>query len=71
MLAVAARYLGSGRAGLRRLEAAELLDEMDASGVKKAILDLNLDRPSAHTLKVVEAAPTVSPWRAASIPANR
>jgi uncharacterized protein len=47
----------AGRAGLRRLEAAELLEEMDAAGVEKAILDLNLDRPSAHTLKVVEAAP--------------
>jgi predicted TIM-barrel fold metal-dependent hydrolase len=57
MLAVAERYLGSGRAGLRRLETAELLEEMDAAGVEKAILDLNLDRPSAHTLKVVEAAP--------------
>ncbi len=57
MLAVAERYLGSGRAGLRRLEASELLEEMNASGVEKAILDLDLDRPSAHTLKVVEAAP--------------
>jgi hypothetical protein len=45
MLAVAERYLGSGRAGLRRLEASELLEEMDAAGVEKAILDLILDRP--------------------------
>ena len=57
MHAVAERYLGSGQAGLRRLEARELLEAMDASGVERAILDLNLDRPSAHTLKVVEAAP--------------
>lgn len=57
MLAVAERYLGSGRAGLRRLEAEELLEAMDRNGVQRAILDLNLDRPSAHTLKVVEAAP--------------
>ena len=57
MLAVAERYLGSGRAGLRRLEAAELLETMDANGVERAILDFNLDRPSAHTLRVVEAAP--------------
>ena len=27
------------------------------AGVERAILDLNLDHPSAHTLKVVEAAP--------------
>jgi predicted TIM-barrel fold metal-dependent hydrolase len=57
MLAVAERYLGSGRAGLRRLEASELLEEMDAAGVEKAILDLDLDHPSAHTICVVEAAP--------------
>jgi predicted TIM-barrel fold metal-dependent hydrolase len=57
MLAVAERYLGSGKAGLRRLEAAELLEAMDANGVERAILDLNLDRPSAHTLAVAEAAP--------------
>src|SRR5690348_7315671 len=57
MLAVAEGYLGSGEAGLRRLEAAELLEEMDRNGVERGILDLNLDRPSAHTLKVVEAAP--------------
>jgi uncharacterized protein len=57
MVAVAERYLGSGRAGLRRLEAAELLEAMDANGVERAILDLNLDRPSAHTIKVAESAP--------------
>ncbi|MBS1878465.1 MAG: hypothetical protein JST31_03025 [Actinobacteria bacterium] len=49
MVAVAERYLGSGRAGLRRLEAAELLEAMDAHGVERAILDFNLDRPSAHS----------------------
>jgi predicted TIM-barrel fold metal-dependent hydrolase len=57
MLAVAERYLGSGEAGLRRLEASELLEDMDRNGVARGILDFNLDRPSAHTLKVVEAAP--------------
>jgi uncharacterized protein len=57
MIAVAESYLGSGRAGLRRLEASELLEAMDANGVEGAILDLNLDRPSKHTISVVEAAP--------------
>jgi predicted TIM-barrel fold metal-dependent hydrolase len=42
MLAVAERYLGSGRAGLRRLEAAELLEEMDAAGVEAAPERLSL-----------------------------
>jgi uncharacterized protein len=57
MLAVAEKYLGSGQEGLRRLEASELLEDMDRNGVEKGLLDLNLDRPSAHTIKVAEAAP--------------
>ena len=57
MVAVAEDYLGSGRQGLRRLGAAELLEAMDANGVERALLDFNLDKPSAHTLSVVEAAP--------------
>jgi predicted TIM-barrel fold metal-dependent hydrolase len=57
MLAVAERYLGSGEAGLRRLEASELLEEMDRNGVERGLLDLNLDRPSPHTIAVAESAP--------------
>ena len=57
MIAVAERYLGSGQDGLRRLEASELLEAMDAHGVERAVLDFNIDRPSQHTLKVIEAAP--------------
>ena len=57
MIAVAERYLGSGQEGLRRLEAGELLEAMDAHGVERAVLDFNVDRPSQHTLKVIEAAP--------------
>jgi predicted TIM-barrel fold metal-dependent hydrolase len=57
MIAVAERYLGSGQEGLRRLEASELLEAMDEHGVERAVLDFNIDRPSQHTLKVIEAAP--------------
>lgn len=57
MVAVATQYLGSGRGGLRRIDVGELLETMDAHGVEKAVLDFNVDKPSAHTVKVVEAAP--------------
>lgn len=57
MVVVAERYLGSGRHGLRRLDLSELLETMDANGVQRAVLDLNADDPSPHTLAIVEAAP--------------
>lgn len=57
MVAVATQYLGSGRSGLRRLEVEELLETMDAHGVERAVLDFDVDNPSEHTIKVVEAAP--------------
>ena len=57
MVAVAELYLGSGRHGLRRLSAGELLETMDRHGVERAVLDFNLDKPSAHTIAVVESAP--------------
>jgi hypothetical protein len=64
MLAVAERYLGSGKAGLRRLEAAELLEATDRNGVERAILDLNLDRPPpTASIRCDEASLTREIWR--------
>jgi hypothetical protein len=41
----------------------ELLDEMDAHGVEKAVLMDNLAKPSVTARKFVEARPTGSRWR--------
>ncbi len=57
MVRVATDYIGSGRKALERRELPEVLDAMAEAGVEKAILDFNIDAPSAHTLKFVEARP--------------
>jgi predicted TIM-barrel fold metal-dependent hydrolase len=50
-------YLGTGRDALRRRDLNEVLDDMAAAGVERAIVDFNLDAPSSHTLALVNARP--------------
>lgn len=57
MVRVATDYIGSGRKALERRELPEVLDAMAEGGVEKAILDLNVDLPSRHTLSFVDARP--------------
>jgi len=57
MVRVVTEYLGTGRDALRRRDLNEVLEDMDRAGVERAVLDLNLDAPSTHTLSLAEARP--------------
>jgi uncharacterized protein len=57
MVSVATEYLRTGRSALERRDLNEVLDALDANGVERAVLDLNVDDPSPHTLRMVEARP--------------
>jgi hypothetical protein len=57
MVRVSRDYLGSPPKALERKDLAEVLELMDAAGVEKAVIDLNLDAPSKHSLSFIEARP--------------